>query len=95
MLFVQQFQTDRQNHLQEYQRLRTAADHNFLLCSKQYADKLTEISRPVTRASTPNLGPERTRTLFILTRISSSISLNNKNNNDLSLLNIVSEKFVV
>jgi len=93
MLYVQQFHHSRQNHLKEYQRLRSAADHNFVLCSNQYAEKkLTQLSQPVTRASTPNSGHERTRTLLILTRIQSLVSLNNNNNNDLSILNIVSEK---
>jgi hypothetical protein len=92
MLYVQQFHHSRQNHLKEYQRLRSAADHNFLLCSNQYAEKFTHLSQPVTRSSTPNSGYERTRTLLILTRIQSLVSLNNNNNNDLSILNIVSEK---
>ena len=95
MLYVQQFHHDRQNRLNEYRRLRAAADQNFLLCSNQYAEKL--LSRPTTAASTPNINQERTRanTLLLLTRIQSLVSLNNSNNNDLSVLNIVSEKFVV
>ncbi|CAF0977618.1 unnamed protein product [Rotaria sordida] len=93
MLYVQQFQHDRQNHSNEYQRLHSKANRNFLLCSNKYAEKLTQLSRSTTRPSTPNIGHERTRTLLILTRISSLASLNNTNNNDLSILNIVSEKF--
>jgi hypothetical protein len=90
MLYVRQYQHGRQDHLKEYQRLRSTADQNFLLCSNQYADKLTQTSRPSTRPSTPSVSLERTRTVLILTRIPSSISLNNNNNNDLSILNIVS-----
>lgn len=89
MLYVQQFQHNRQNHLKDYQRPRSSVDQNFVLCSNEYADKL---SRPVTRSETPNLRPERTRTLLILTRIQSLVSLNNNNNNDLSILNIVSDE---
>jgi hypothetical protein len=95
MLYVQQFQHSRQHQIEEYQRLRSAADHNFLLCSNQYAEKLKQSSRPGSRATTPNSNPERTRTLLILTRISSSISLNKNNNNELSILNLVSEKKVI
>ncbi len=92
MLYVQKFQHTRQHHLKDYQRLRTAADQNFLLCSNQYVDKLAQPSRPTTRASTPTVGQERTGALFILTRIQSLVSLQNNNNHDLSILNIVSEK---
>jgi hypothetical protein len=90
MLHVQKFQHTRQHNLKDYERLRSAADHNFLLCSNQYAEKLSQISQPVTRASTPNVPQERTPTLLILTRIPSLVSLQNKNNSDLSILNIVS-----
>jgi hypothetical protein len=92
MLYVQQFHHSRQDHLNEYQRLRSAADHNFLLCSNEYAEKVTQLSRPTSRPGTPNGGRERTRTLLILTRIQSLVSLNNNDKNDLSILNIVSEK---
>jgi len=92
MLHVQQFHHARQDHLKEYQRLRAAADQSFLLCSNQYVEKLTQSSQPTTRATTPNTGHERARALLILTRIRSLVSLNNNNNNDLSILNIVSEK---
>jgi hypothetical protein len=95
MLYVQQFQNSRRNDLQEYQRLRSAADQNFLLCSNQYAEKLTQLSQPVTRASTPNPSHERARTLLIFTRIQSLVSLKSKSNDDLSMLNIVSEKYIV
>ena len=94
MLSVQRFRQKRQNYLKEYQRLRSATDHNFLLCSNKYAEKLRELSRPTTRPSTSNANLERTRTLLILTRVQPSVPLNNNNNNNnnLSTSNIVSEK---
>ena len=94
MMYLQQFHHSRQNHLKDYERLRNAADHNFLLCSTQYAEKLSHVSQPASRATTPNSVPERTRTLLILTRVPSYVSLNNNHNSDLSILNIVSELIV-
>ena len=87
MLYVQQFQHTRYPHLQEYQRLRSNADQNFLLCSNQYAEKL---SRPIRPPSTPHVGQERSGTLLLLTRIQSLVSLHKRQNHDSSILNIVS-----
>jgi len=91
MLYVQQFHHTRQSHLKEYERLRSAADHSFLLCSNQFIEKISRSSpTPPTRASTPNPG-QRSRTLLILGRIQSLVALNNSNmTTDLSILNIVS-----
>ncbi|CAF2480650.1 unnamed protein product [Rotaria sp. Silwood2] len=88
MLYVQQFQHDRQSHLNEYQRVRSAVDQNFILCSNKYAEKIKKLSQRTTRSSTPSIGYERARTVLILTRIPSLVSLNNTNNNNLSIVNI-------
>lgn len=96
MLYLQQFHQNRQNNLRQYQRLRSTADQNFLICSDQHTEKLTESSQPTTHnTSTANLANESTRALLILTRMPSLLSLNNNNNNDLSNLNVVSKNFVV
>jgi hypothetical protein len=89
MLYVQRFQHSRQHHLKNYQSLRSSADQNFLLCSNQYAEKL---SRPTSRPSIPSGGLGRTPTLLILTRVPSFVSLHNHHDSDLSILNIVSVK---
>ncbi|CAF1272764.1 unnamed protein product [Adineta steineri] len=95
MLYVQDLQQNRRNNIKEYERLRSSADQNFLLCSNQYTEKLSQSS---IHTSTPNVNQEGTSTLVLLTRIQSLLSLNNNNNSDLSVLNTVSEerkKFVV
>jgi hypothetical protein len=92
MLYVQRFQHSRQHHLKNYQSLRSAGDQNLLLCSNQYAEKLSQLSRPTSRPSIPSGGLGRTPTLLILTRVPSFVSLHNHHDSDLSILNIVSVK---
>lgn len=87
MLYVQQFHHTRYPQLQEYQRLRSTTDHNFLLCSNQYVEKLSQVSRPIQPTSTSQ---ERNGTLLLLTRIQSLVSLHKRQNHDSSILNIVS-----
>ena len=65
MLYVQQFQQNRRNHRHEYQRLRSAADRNFVEAAN--AKKPVTASR---RRPTPsNLDRARTSALLILTRV--------------------------
>lgn len=90
MLYVQQFQHTRYPQLQEYQRLRSTSDQNFLLCSNQYAEKISQVSRPSRPSSTVNTGQERNGTLFVLTRIQSLVALHKRQTHDSSILNIVS-----
>ncbi|CAF1344691.1 unnamed protein product [Adineta steineri] len=87
MLYVQDLQSNRRNNIKEYERLRSSADQNFLLCSNQYTEKLSQSS---IHTSTPNVNQEGTSTLVLLTRIQSLLSLNNNNNSDLSVLNTIS-----
>ncbi|CAF3330204.1 unnamed protein product [Rotaria socialis] len=97
MLYAQKVQNTRQNQMSEIQRMRSdGGERSFLLCSNQYAEKLAQMSRPTTRPSTPTIGNVRSSTLLILTPMQSLVSLNNTNNNGMSILNIVSsEKFIV
>ena len=90
MLYVQEFQRTRRNQLKEYQRLRSAADHNFVICSNEYVEKVIDNPQPATRASTPSLGRERSSALLIVARVPSIVSLNSNTNHELSILNIVS-----
>ena len=90
MSYVQQFQQPRRNHSKESQRPGSAANHNFFLCSNEYAEKVHEQSRPVTRGATPSVGRERARAVVIVTRVPSISTSNSNTNDDLSILSIVS-----
>lgn len=94
MMNIQQFQNNRQTQLKDFQRLRQGSDRNFLLCSNEYAQKLTQLSRSITRPPPPTPGPQRSSTVLIITRVPASEALNNSKNNDVSI-DSVSENFVL
>lgn len=90
MLYVQQFQQLRRNHSNESQRLGLAANHNFFLCSNEYAGKVHDQPRPVTRGATPSVARERSRAVVIVTRVPSISTSHSNTNDDLSILSVVS-----
>ena len=95
MLYVQEFQRTRRNQLSEYQRLRSAADLNFVICSNEYVEKVIDHPPPVTRPTTPSLARERSSALLIVASVPSIVSLNSNTNHELSVLNIVSRENVL
>lgn len=94
MLYLQQFRNSRQNQLNDIQQQRIGTEHKFLLCSNEYAEKVSHTTRSKIRPTTPSISNVRSRTLLILTPLHSLVSLNNTNNDDTSVLNIVSEKSI-
>lgn len=93
MLYVQQFQAARTKKLKEYQRLRTAADRNFFICSNEYAEKFIDIPESNGRKLSNNRKPqeneqERSKTVLVVTRIPPNNETNL--NDDSSILNVVS-----
>lgn len=89
-LSSQPSQSSRQNQQNDFRTLRATGDRNFLLCSHQYAQKITDTTRATTRVSTPGPSSERARTLLVLTRVPSLVSLKNINDTDMSSSNAVS-----
>ncbi|CAF0943623.1 unnamed protein product [Rotaria sordida] len=67
MLYIQQFQYNRQDYLRQYQRIHLLVNENFLLSSNQYNKKFPHISRPTTL----NVGYSHNQTLFFLPSITS------------------------
>ena len=94
MLYVQQFQQTRQNHLKQCQKQSLAAEQNFVICSHEYAEKLLKSGSqpaPPSRLTTASFNREKARAVVVVTRVPSAADLNNDNtNNGVSVLNVVS-----
>ena len=68
MLYIQQFQRNRQAYLRQYQRAHLLDGQSCLLCSNAYSEKFPKISRPATSNNTYS----RNQASFMLSGILSS-----------------------
>ncbi|CAF4034699.1 unnamed protein product [Rotaria sp. Silwood2] len=67
MLYIKQFQHNRQDYIKHYQHFHLSIHEDFSLSSNQYNEKFPNISRP----AKPNVSYSRNQTLFFLSRIPS------------------------